>query len=149
MRWSITVPSQHQIDSQKYYKSFTEIVCSFLNECIRLGCHTYCDCNRIPICCFNDEQIRTIAKLEPSYFIDIACKPVLDVTPKLDIIRCFACSDKIVARLSDFPNAKIAEAYFRMAIDRKLSKTNNTYECKVCQAIKNCQGGCLALGGIG
>ena len=142
IRWSVVVPIKHPDDSIEYYKSYVEYVIGFLEKCHELGCETYCDCNRIPACAFEDAQIRRLIYLQPDYFTSHKCTPVLDVDVNLNVFRCFGTSDLAKVNLTDFPNTTILAAFFMTAIDKKIDKQNSTF-CQSCNLSNCCRGGCI------
>lgn len=144
VRWSVVVPLHKPINIFLYYKSFVDSVIRFLQKCHDLNCETFCDCNRIPACAFDDEQLRQMIYLQPDYFISHKCKPVLDVDINLNVFRCFATSNLLKLNLRDFSNITEIYSFFCFAIDKR-NDNNQPQKCKLCNSSKNCRNGCISI----
>lgn len=74
------------------------------------------------------------------------CGPALDVTPELEVIRCFALSKLVRVKLMDFPNERELGAWFLACIEPQLLQRGCFSYCSECQHFKTgrCYGGCLA-----
>jgi cyclic pyranopterin phosphate synthase len=75
-----------------------------------------------------------------------SCGPVIDVTPDLDVFRCYALSDLKRTKLTDFKNFKEAISFYEKNVD-ELYNIPQTFEyCGTCEFAlnKSCYGGCIA-----
>jgi len=151
LRWTIAFPEltknpYTQILLPEEYKLVSSRVADFLEEAYQSGIDAALDCP-IPKCFFNHEQLGRIALTQPFTINSIkSCGPVIDVTPDLEVFRCYALADVKRTKLTDFNNFQEAVAYYEKNID-ELYNIPQTFEyCSTCEfAInKTCYGGCIA-----
>lgn len=117
---------------------------TIIEECDINSIRVVLDCV-IPLCMFSDAQLGNILKTFPHLQKGIStCGPSLDISPDLQVYRCFALSDFIV-KLDIFSTTTEIWNYFNAEID--LFKWHAVgEECKNCKnhISRICQGGCLA-----
>jgi len=84
-RTNVVHPSKYGVLAERCF--------SMLRAAARLNIITELDCP-LPLCFFNESQLAWISQYHPGTASRIGCcEPVLDVTPELEVIRCFALSD--------------------------------------------------------
>jgi hypothetical protein len=148
VRWSLVVPNTIEkaaADAKEYFTSFSPAIVRFISDCAKNKITPSVDCNNIPLCMINDEDIKLLATHGNSSLRVSVCSPVIDVLPNLKVVRCFALSDH-QAYLTDFKNTDDIHKYFINLIDKKLSEELLIPECAECISYKyrerSC--GCLA-----
>jgi cyclic pyranopterin phosphate synthase len=151
LRWTIAFP---ELVKNLYtttllpdeYKAVSNKVATFLEDAYSRGIKAGLDCP-IPKCFFNLEQMGRIALTQPLTINSIkSCGPVIDVTPDLDVFRCYALSDLKRTKLTDFKNFKEAISFYEKNVD-ELYNIPQTFEyCGTCEFAlnKSCYGGCIA-----
>lgn len=151
LRWTIAFPELVKNPltitlSPDQYKSISKKVAIFLEDAYSRGIMAGLDCP-IPKCFFSNEQMGRIALTQPLTMNSIkSCSPVIDVTPDLDVFRCYALSDLKRTKLTDFKNFREAITYYEKSID-ELYDIPQTFEyCNTCEFAlnKTCFGGCIA-----
>src|SRR6185437_4643043 len=151
LRWTIAFPELVKNPftitlSPDQYKLMAGRVADFLEDAYQRKIAAGLDCP-IPKCFFSNEQMGRIALTQPFTNNSIkSCGPVIDVTPDLDVFRCYALSNLARTKLTDFKNFKEAISYFEKNID-DLYSTPQTFDyCKSCEFALNrtCYGGCIA-----
>ncbi|MEI6707394.1 MAG: radical SAM protein [Methylococcales bacterium] len=151
LRWTIAFPElvKNQFTTTLLadeYKLVSNRVADFLEEAYQHGIKAGLDCP-IPKCFFNNEQMGRIA-LTQSLTVNAikSCGPVIDVTPDLDVFRCYALSDLKRTKLTDFKNFQEAIAFYEKNVD-ELYNTPHTFDyCNSCEFAlnKTCYGGCIS-----
>ena len=105
------------------------------------------DCT-LPLCFFKEAEMGWVRQYHPgtASLMGVCEPPPIDVTPELDIIRCFACSKAARLKLKDFHNQAEIEDWFKEHIDAQLLQKGCFSYCSECQHLKEgrCYGGCLA-----
>ncbi len=117
-----------------------------LQEAARLGIEARLDCP-LPLCFFNDSELAWVRQYHPTTASGLGfCEPVLDVTPELEVIRCFALSSLTRLKLVDFHSEKEIEDWFLRHLDTRLLNGGCYSDCQECEHHKKgrCYGGCLA-----
>lgn len=151
LRWTIAFPElaknpYTQTLLPEEYKLVSSRVADFLEEAYQSGIDAALDCP-IPKCFFSHEQLGRIALTQPFTINSIkSCGPVIDVTPDLEVFRCYALADLKRTKLTDFNNFQEAIAYYEKNID-ELYNIPQTFEyCSTCEFAlnKTCYGGCMA-----
>lgn len=154
IRWAITVPNLSTKDNfdnydiKEYFHSFYSLLKHFFSELNKRNLKNSLDCNSIPLCVFNCEEVGELVKLNPTLFgyKPLSCDFVLDVNPKLEAFQCFGMSDQgktIINRNKSIMNV-VDDIYKQNEniINKKLFK-----ECEQCNIFslngnKSCS--CLA-----
>lgn len=155
IRLSITVPdtsSKKNHASLLYYRQMKEKAFTLIKKLIRLGVSPFFDCNLLPICLLNDEEreelIELFKEMEKTNVLSInsRCMPVIDITENLELIRCFAFSDKKVS-IDKFETLEDARRYFSDTIDTEIINNRYGENCINCiyKDRKLCFGGCLSF----
>ncbi|MGL5964749.1 MAG: radical SAM protein, partial [Fusobacteriaceae bacterium] len=63
IRWAITTPNfkvKEGFDVKKHFNSYFETLVKFFTICNENGYNNHQDCNSIPMCSFDDKQLRTL-----------------------------------------------------------------------------------------
>lgn len=150
VRWVLVAPNVKNIGRNgllEYYKKHIDVVLNFLEECFWRNIKTRTDCNVIPLCAFNDSQLRKMVMYDPVFLLKKRCEPVIDVLPDLSVVRCFGTSAYMICNLRDFNDRNELAKYFINNIDNKVSGKLFTINCKNCSLHSKdyCSGGCLAF----
>lgn len=151
LRWTVAFPELTPNDYSQtlkpdQYKNIASKVFGFLEEAYQRGIGAGLDCP-VPKCFFNHEQLGRIALTQPLTLKSIkACGPVIDVTPDLEVFRCYALSDLHRKHLTDFKNFKDTIAYYEQHIDEIYNIPQTFDYCATCEFALNqtCYGGCIA-----
>ncbi len=117
-----------------------------LEASARLGIEARLDCP-LPLCFFKESQLASVRQYHPTTASGLGfCEPVLDVTPELDVLRCFALSNLTRVKLADFHSEKEIEDWFLRHLDTQLLNGGCYSHCAECEHFKKgrCYGGCLA-----
>ncbi len=146
IRWAVAVPNINDLKTTilDYYKDFVGVILGFLAECHVRKYNTFCDCNKIPLCAFSNEQIKEILLYQPDYFVNHKCEPVIDVDINLNAFRCFPTSRFTKVKVEEFNDIYTLKSYFHILIDRKIDNLKCGYD-ENCKFAYNCRGGCLSL----
>ena len=147
LRWSVAVPSKHVDDSFDFYRQYKPIVIDFLRWAYNNRMHTTCDCNRIPMCIWDDSELRLIATYEPDMLVLKQCLPVLDVFPNLDIIRCFGTCNRYMSNLKKYNSMRTIQIDFTRKIDLPAFESISNPRCAECILYKNkeCRKSCISM----
>lgn len=151
LRWTVAFPELTKNDytqtlKPEQYKNVASNVFKFLEEAFQRGIDAGLDCP-IPKCFFSHEQLGRIALTQPLTLKSIkACGPVIDVTPDLEVFRCYALADLKRKHLSDFNNFQDTIAYYEENIDEIYNIPQTFDYCSTCEFALNqtCYGGCMA-----
>lgn len=152
--WTVANPQRGLSSNVVYPEMYSQLAgqcISLLQEATRLGVDAMLDCP-LPLCFFTDSQLGWLRQFHPSVASSLgACTPVLDVTPELEVIRCFALSNLPRIKLLDFHNEDEISDWFVKNVDHQLLKQGCFPQCSTCpHFIKGrCYGGCLACHSIG
>lgn len=133
IRWSLVVPnSQDKLNNiKKYFKDNIPNIINFIKECRKNNINVHVDCNNIPICLLNDEQLRLLAMISERNLKTSVCNPVIDVKPDMRAIRCFAMNDYSV-NIRDFNTIKQLKKNFIENVDKKYKDRLLFDKCKDC-----------------
>jgi cyclic pyranopterin phosphate synthase len=151
LRWTIAFPELKPSNltltlKPNDYQFVAPKVSDFLEAAYQRGIHANLDCP-LPKCFFTKEQLGRLALTQPHTINTIrACGPVIDVSPDLDVFRCYALSDLKRTKLTDFHNFQEAVDYYQKNID-DMYDTPQTFDyCYTCEFALNqtCFGGCIA-----
>lgn len=135
----VSVPAPHNyktknFDAKIYYESFRDTFYSFVLEAFKKNIFLEIDCNAIPSCIFTNEQKKMLSLCS---FSKKSCStPTLDVTPELDVLKCFGCSD-ISVKSFDFENDSL-ENLFNKINDKSAFLLEKKYfvSCDTCDVFK-------------
>lgn len=137
LRWAVAVPSNHVNDSHDFYTQYKPIVLNFLEWAYGNRMRTTCDCNRIPMCVWNDSELRLIATYEPDMLVFKQCLPVFDVFPNLDIIRCFGTCNRYMSNLKKYNSIRTMQIDFTRKVDMPAFECISDPKCTDCILYKN------------
>lgn len=151
LRWTIAFPEMipnpyTKTLSPKQYKLISNNVANFLEDAYQRGIKAGLDCP-IPKCFFTNEQMGRIAMTQPLTINSIkSCGPVIDVTPDLEVFRCYALSDLKRTHLTDFNNFQEVIAFYQQHVDESYNIPQTFEYCSTCEFAlnKTCYGGCIA-----
>jgi sulfatase maturation enzyme AslB (radical SAM superfamily) len=157
LRTAIAVPNMEskKVNALEYFSSMKPRVFDFFRELEKINCMPTYDCNNMPRCVLTEDEAKWLQgfwKMESTAnrrctITDLPnCKPVIDILPNLETVRCFGCSD-CKANIDDFSNVEDLEKYFYRNYDIYTTFTDLYEKCKTCYYKKtnNCTGGCLAF----
>lgn len=109
------------------------------------------DCNCVPNCVFSKSEIRQIESLfanlskgKGKLIGQYVCKPIINVMPTLEAIRCFMFSSKKIS-IKDFSDFTELRDYFYKNIDVRILKEPTCEQCNGCNLFQEqkCSGGCF------
>jgi MoaA/NifB/PqqE/SkfB family radical SAM enzyme len=150
LRWTIACPQLGDSHDIKVlypsdYPNVSKRVMQFLEIAYNMKINAILDCP-IPKCFFSLEELGRLALIHPQIITSTnACSPVIDITPDLNLIRCFAFSEIERKKLIDFEKCEDAKAYFNKNIDERFTKPQLYEKCNDCEfgIDRTCLGGCM------
>ncbi|MFC1875502.1 radical SAM protein [Chloroflexota bacterium] len=148
-RWAVANPVRDfptSVVKPMHYSALAERCFAMLQEAARLNIEARLDCP-LPLCFFTDSQLGWVRQYHPGTVQRMGCcSPALDVTPELEVIRCFALSKLVRVNLTEFPNEEEISAWFLARIEPQLLHRGCFSHCSECLHFKTgrCYGGCLA-----
>lgn len=148
VRFSYVVPNtegKQNIDLLSYFKSLQPVATALIKACFENNTqiHFSPDCNNIPLCMLEDDLLRLFAMIDTRLLKPSICKPVLDIKPNLDVIRCFAISDNIV-NLKKANTIKELVEHFE-SNDKKFDNNPIFEQCKKCTVYLRNNRSCTCL----
>jgi cyclic pyranopterin phosphate synthase len=147
--WTVANPIKDlpsKVINPSQYSKLADRCFDMLKEAARLEIDALIDCP-LPYCFFSEIQLGWIAQYHPGTISGLGrCSPIMDVTPELEVLRCFALSESNRIRLIDFNNEWEIKNWFEKNVDSQLLKQGTFAFCSTCpHFIKGrCYGGCLA-----
>ena len=148
LRTSVTAPNPKlNMGKEEYYISMKDKFLMHCQDAIDHNCKLGIDCNHIPQCYFNEEELdlceRACCDLGGHSF----CDPVVDITPDFRATACFGSYDPVDMR--DFDNLIELERYLMFKKSYPRYCNNGVGKCSTCKKyeLMQCQGGCLGFGG--
>jgi hypothetical protein len=148
-RWAVANPQRDfpsRVVKPMQYGALAERCFAMLQKAAQLNIEARLDCP-LPLCFFNDSQLGWVRQYHPGTAQRMGCcGPALDVTPELEVIRCFALSKLIRVKLTDFANEREIGDWFLAHIEPQLLQGGCFSQCSECLHFKmgRCYGGCLA-----
>ena len=148
-RWAVANPVRDfptSVVKPMQYSALAERCLAMLQEATRLNVEARLDCP-LPLCFFKDSQLGWVRQYHPGTAERMGCcGPALDVTPELEVIRCFALSKLVRVKLMDFSNEREIGDWFLARIEPQLLHQGCFPHCSECLHFKTgrCYGGCLA-----
>ena len=148
-RWAVANPQRDfpsSVVEPMQYRTLAERCFAMLQEATQLNIEARLDCP-LPLCFFKDSQLGWVRQYHPETAERMGrCGPALDVTPELEVIRCFALSKLIRVKLTDFANEREIADWFLSHIEPQLLRRGCFSQCSECLHFKagRCYGGCLA-----
>jgi cyclic pyranopterin phosphate synthase len=147
--WTVANPQRgfpSNVLNPGQFNAIAERCFTMLQESARLNIEALIDCP-LPVCFFKDSELAWVRQYHPmtASFLG-SCNPILDITPELDVIRCFALSRLTRLKLTDFQNEWEIRDWFLKHIDPQLLQKGCFSRCSECPHFKSgrCYGGCLA-----
>lgn len=162
VRVSITVPNMdgdRNIDAHNYFLKMKPRMLEFFSELMKHKIIPNFDCNKIPSCLVEKEELSIFNEFLSNAFIkdnisksnisnkSVYCSPVIDIRQDLTAVRCFGLSECTKVNILDFKGIKDLEKYYISTIDAYAYNTVYSAKCKECYLRKTlqCSGGCLAF----
>jgi MoaA/NifB/PqqE/SkfB family radical SAM enzyme len=147
--WTVANPirdSESKVVPPAQFSALAERCMTMLRKAAAFGIDATLDCP-LPLCFFKDSDLAWIRQYHPGTASGMGpCAPVLDVTPELEVIRCFALSKSVRLKLTDFHSEKEIEDWFVKHLDTRLLHQGCYQMCGDCPHFLTgrCYGGCLA-----
>lgn len=153
LRTSVTAPNPKlKMGKEEYYISMKEKFLKHCQDAIDHHCTLNMDCNKIPECYYNDEEMDLYKRAIEAPDGRLACytsfcNPVVDITGDFRATACFGSYDPVDMR--DFENLEELERYLLFKKSYPRYCNNGTGKCSTCKKyeLMQCQGGCLGFGG--
>lgn len=158
VRMSVTVPNMDEdkkADSLEYLKSRKDSILKFITDCAEQDIAPYYDCNIIPKCIWTEEQMLTLKAIIEKFRLKHTnllgdhsfCRPVIDVLPNLNAVRCFGTSDFTKAAIRDFRCLADLQNYYVNLVDCHMTSCMHNDECRNCyeRKVLLCTAGCMAF----
>ena len=148
-RWTVANPQwgcTSNVVKPIKYNTLAGRCFAMLQEAASLNIIADIDCP-LPLCFFNKSQLAWISQYHARTASRMGCcEPVLDVTPELEAIRCFALSKLTRVKVTDFLNENAIWHWFLQHVDFQLLPQGCFPHCGDCQHFNSgrCNGGCLA-----
>ncbi|APV43704.1 Radical SAM superfamily enzyme, MoaA/NifB/PqqE/SkfB family [Dehalogenimonas formicexedens] len=148
-RWTVANPqkyTQSKVLSPGQYQTVAERCIQMLETSTSLGIEALLDCP-LPLCFFNDEQLAWVKQYHEGTASRLGvCDPIIDVTPELEALRCFALSKVGRVKVTDFSSEQEIRDWFLQRVDYQLLGNGCFERCADCHHFKTgrCYGGCLA-----
>lgn len=162
-RMSVSIENVKDLDNHDaldYFVKMKPLLINFLTDLIKIGCVTTEDCNFIPKCIFEEQELDSInAELhrvarkhnipferaeicQRSCSLDIGAP--LDIHPDLTCSKCFGCSEYDKQNIFKYDSWQHVSQYFyksitTFALTIPLSKKCSTY----CKYYSECYAGCM------
>lgn len=151
LRWTVAYPEASPmvgvaVLTTDTYPQVARRCAEFLEAAFEAGIEAYLDCP-LPKCFFSLDELGRIALTHPKTVSQIrSCGPVIDVSPTLDVFRCYALSNEHRQHLSNFRNFNELTAWYQQAIDDRYARPQVFDACDTCEFAENrtCYGGCMA-----
>ena len=161
VRFSITVPNMDEnrnVDAHSYFKMMKPRMLDFFHDLLSAGIIPNFDCNKIPSCLMEENELREFDKYLNNEFIknnvgksnivnsEVRCRPVIDIRQDLTAVRCFGLSETTKQKISDYAGIKELENYYIRTVDAYAYNTSYCKKCNEChlRSVMKCTGGCLA-----
>lgn len=147
--WTVANPikdHQSNVVSRQEYARLADRCFEMLRIASGYGLEAMLDCP-VPPCFFKDSQLGWIAQYHPKTVANLGvCNPIMDITPELEVIRCFALSGMPRTKLADFGSEREIRDWFVKNVDDRLLQGGCFDECAACVHFSACRcyGGCLA-----
>ncbi len=148
-RWTVANP-QWRCNSNVLPPESHPIVAArsitMMKNAARRGMEALLDCP-LPLCFFSESDLAWLRQFQPGSASRLGvCQPVIDVTPELEAIRCFALSKALRVKVTDFPGEWAIADWFQRHVDAQLLQAGYLPECASCEHFQSghCTGGCLA-----
>lgn len=143
VRVSVVAPTNlcATTDKDLYYIKMKKLFLSFLKDAKQQNIKVNLDCNKIPLCYFNNQEQELISEVCDPF--NSFCDPVIDINANFQATSCFGAYHLI--DLTNFNNLNEVKRYFLFYNHVPLTQINKSQgKCSQCDN-KICQGGCLAF----
>lgn len=128
LRWAITIPNYHTTDVESYFRKLIPTACELAIWAKEKGVELNYDCNSIPLCLLSKEEIEII---QPKY----RCSGfAIDISPNLEIIKCFS---NHYGNLKDFNDFNELKTFSKEIVKKEFSEYYLFDKCKVCNYADN------------
>ena len=164
-RVSVTVPNTHEKrneNSHTYFRKMKPGVKSLFEILISNNIIPHYDCNKIPSCCLDRQDIDELNQIIPPKMLEeirktppgisifaplVRCSPVIDILQDLTAVRCFGLSKHTRVNINDFGGIEELYNYYLSEIDSFAYCSSDSKECADCMNMKKrlCMGGCLSF----
>ena len=137
IRWSLTIPNAKEVNYLSFINHVNKNkknIIHFFELCSDANIVAHQDCNALPICMFDPEDIIKILHVKPDTFTKTHCEQaVIDVTPDLKVYRCFGMTDveSEISLLNFNTFGEIYEYYHNF--DEKFRKIHLFSRCAECK----------------
>lgn len=162
VRVSITVPNmdvQRNTDAHSYFMLMKPNLIRFFHELLENNIIPNFDCNKIPPCLLEKEDIEGFYRYFSKPFIKkrinksnianrrVTCSPVVDIRQDLTAVRCFGLSSCTKQRIDKFKGIKDLKNYYYRTIDAFAWNSVYSSSCSSCydRQVLSCNGGCMAF----
>lgn len=129
-----------------YFQKIKPKVYNFLEDCIKNEIIPHNDCNAMPFCLlsYKDKRLLSTHKKQAKEAggIDLlqsakTCKPIIDIMPNLEAVRCFGFAENPKISINRFENLQQLKEYFYNRIDVIANETMLKNDCKECKHKEN------------
>lgn len=158
VRISLTVPDFPEgckTDVLAYFRDYKPFLLKLFRALDEIDVLPYYDCNRPPYCIWTDEEKAWLEAYVGKYdepessLVDTKsfCRPVIDILPDLQAVRCFGLSFLEKASIADFSSLDELTAHFMRRIDRPAYRIFASEECENCHLRRTwlCCQGCMGF----
>ena len=158
VRLSLTVPDFDTCDtigSIRYFHERKEGLMKLLKIFDENAIVPYYDCNKPPICIWDEEEKHWIqdylnkygVKESNLFDVNSLCYPVIDILPTLEAVRCFGMSSFEKVKLKDFENVTDIASYFLNRVDCEAYRIADCADCQKCyhRKTRHCTAGCIGF----
>lgn len=162
LRTVVAVPNYKQkVNSLDYFSRFKDYTLKFFSDLKKINVVPSYDCNTVPICIYNDQELESIRstlssikyinkdgiEFKSNILSGDTCQPVVDILPDLTAIRCFGLSEYSKVNISDFDTLESLIKYYENQFDIYKYNTSACQQCWNCkeQIEHHCSGGCLSF----
>jgi cyclic pyranopterin phosphate synthase len=148
-RWTMANPQRgfpSTVVTPELFRQTADRCFEMLQEAAALEIEALLDCP-LPLCYFTDDQLSWITQYHSGMASRLGvCEPVMDVTPELEAVRCFALSNTPRVKVTDFGSEQEMSDWFRLNTDYQLLNSGVFPHCAECEHFRKgrCYGGCLA-----
>lgn len=148
IRTSVVSPAacyqKYRKDKEGYYNLMKPIFLEFVKEAEKHQCRLSMDCGHIPMCYFDQDEVRLLEENCDNLYQDW-CEPVVDITADFRATACFGSYDPVDIR--DFKTLIDLERYLQFKKSLPKVEKNCTGRCTTCRKydLMECQGGCLGF----
>lgn len=136
LRFSIVLPNEklpEDFDFYTFFHSYQDLLLQMAELSVKYGVHLNCDCNGLPICCFDDDAVITLMKVCPEIFGRPYCDtPSLDLTVDLYANGCFVCGTDAPRHITEFKNLHELQSFYREEREGRFSGVPRK-ECYTCK----------------